>query len=193
MLKKKQSSVVAAAWKKMKASVEAKTDPGGKQEYKIEMVRTDPGSEFKGTMTQALEEAQVIHSVGEVDRHADGAVVENRNGKLQEVGTAIAVTACGDNLPLYDQLMQGDIIEWANELMNHTEITKHQKEEGITAWQEQYNTKDTLDTAYGVKPQVFGELCYMYVKAKNRDAVRWLRPHDHETEGQPHKQTGPGY
>ena len=64
--------------------------------------------------------------------------------------------------------MGTQLVEWANELVNHTSITKDQKEKGITAYQEQFNTKDTLYEAYGINIATWGELCYVYVLKKNR-------------------------
>ena len=49
-LTNKASATIAKAWKAMKNRVEALTDPGGKEQYKIQRVHTDQGTEFDGAM-----------------------------------------------------------------------------------------------------------------------------------------------
>ena len=53
-LPSKESESTATAWRLMKHNVEAATDPGGKQDYRIQRVQIDPGSEFHGKFLSSL-------------------------------------------------------------------------------------------------------------------------------------------
>ena len=165
---RKESAGVMKLLARFKAWIEAKTDPGDKEKYRIQRFTHDPGSEFEGAVRKGLADLKVQNSLGEVDRHTDNSVVENRNGRLQNVATAMAVTAMGDNVEIYAPQAGCQLIMWANELINHTMISDLQKKEMITAHQEQYNTKETLHEAYGIQIHTWGELCYIYVKKKDR-------------------------
>ena len=159
---------VAKAWKKLKAHIEAKTDPGGKKGYKIQVYTHDPGPEFEGAMRDELATDKVINRVGEVDRHSDGSIVENRNKQLQINACAMAITAMGENVDQYWQQAGCELISWCNELYNHTSITKNQKEQGKTAHQEQYDCDDDLEAANEIPIRTWGELTYIYVNKKDR-------------------------
>ena len=150
--------------------IEAKTDPGNKTGYKIECCHKDPGSQFKGAVTEMLAEKKIVNSTGETDRHTDNAKVENRNQRLQNIASAMQVTAMGENVDMYSEAVGCETVKWANHCINHSEITPLQKEEKKTAYQDQFRCNDTLDTAYGIEIQPWGALCYVYVLKKNRES-----------------------
>ena len=160
------------------AYIEAKTDPGNKRKYKIECLAHDPGPEFAGALPEALAAAKIVDRCGEVDRHQDNAVVENRNKRLQNIATAMAITAMGQNVDTYSEEAGCQLIRYANHIINHTCISEEQKLAKQTAYQEQFDCSDTLDTAYGIKIHTWGELCYVYViksKRKNKLAAKAIR------------------
>jgi len=68
--------------------IQAKTDPGDKTGYKIEQVAHDPGPEFKGACQDEMGRRKIVRREGEVDRHCDNALVENRNQRLQNTNEA---------------------------------------------------------------------------------------------------------
>ena len=70
-LPNKSSANMAKAWKTMKSTLEAKTDPGGAAGYKIQVITHGPGTEFEGAMREALQKDKVVNRVSEVDRHSD--------------------------------------------------------------------------------------------------------------------------
>ena len=137
--------------------VQSKTDPGNKTNYKIEQVAHDPGSEFKGACQEELATRKIVRREGEVDRHQDNAVAENRNQKLQNIGTAIAIQAMGDNVEEYSEEAGCQVIRWSNHCINHSCITKEQKVSGKTAYQTQFGCEDTIDNAYGIPIHTWGE------------------------------------
>lgn len=100
-LPRKTSALVAKAFNKMKRYIESKTDPGDKEKYRVQQFSCDPGTEFQGAMAEQLGQQKVLIRIGEVDRHTDQAVVENRNGKLEEMASCMAATAMGENMELY--------------------------------------------------------------------------------------------
>ena len=108
--------------------IEAKTDPGNKEGYKIQCCHKDPGSQFKGAVTEMLAERKIINSTGETDRHTDNAMVENRNQRLQNIASAMQVTAMGENVEVYSGDAGCETVKWASHCINHTEITSKQKE-----------------------------------------------------------------
>jgi hypothetical protein len=148
--------------------IQAKTDPGDKTGYKIQQIAHDPGMEFKGACQDEMARRKIVRREGEVDRHADNALVENRNQRLQNTATAMAITAMGDNVAVYSEEAGCQAIRWANHCINHAPITKEQRASGKTAYQEQYNCEDTIDNAYGIKVHTWGELTYMYIIKSHR-------------------------
>ena len=169
MLNNRSSASTAKAWTTTKAFIESHTDPGGKSGYKITACRHDPGSEFNGAFKSTLAKDNVIDDKGEVDRHSDGGCVEARNKRIQRVATAIAIQCCGENIDLYNHCIAGEAIEWASEIVNHTMITQQQKNQGMTAHQDQFNNSEILTNAYGIEVVPFGTLCYIYVKKQDRE------------------------
>ena len=167
-LSTKESSKVAKCIEKDIAYIEAKTDPGNKKGYRIEALATDPGSEFQGAVTELKANRKMVSRTGETDRHTDQSYVENRNGMLQLAGTAMLITATGDNVDVYTDMLGLQCIKWANECINHTSITAKQKEANITAHNEQYGGDETLQTAHGIPIHTFGELCYIQVLPRDR-------------------------
>ena len=100
-LPNKSSVTVAKAWKKLKSSVEAKTDPGNNTGYKIQLITHDPGTEFEGAMREELAAEKVVNRIGEVDRHTDNSIVEIRNKMIANKASTIAITAMGENMEQY--------------------------------------------------------------------------------------------
>jgi len=168
-LKNKSSIEVTKAFTKMKAWVEAKTDPGDKTGYKIQVFSHDPGTEFQGAMQEELAKHKIMNRIGEVDRHTDNSVVENRNKRVGVISTAIAITAMGENIEKYAPKVGCELAKWATDVVNHTSITKEQKESGKTAWQEQFGTTETLVEAYGIPIHSWGELTYVFLKKRDRN------------------------
>ena len=121
-------------------------------------------------MREQLSNLKIINRVGEIDRHTDNSIVENRNQRAQLVSTAIAATAMGDNIDLYAPMAGCELINWANELINHQPITDVQKLHFQNPYNEQFRCEEFKDiySAYGVPIGTWGELCYVYVKKKDR-------------------------
>jgi hypothetical protein len=138
--KHKDSITNAKSFTAMKARIEALTDPGGKTGYKIQAVKHDPGSEFLGATKQLFAEWNVVNQTGEVDRHTDGALIENRHQILQHMGSAMSLTAFEGDHDCFDELTiqsWDEIGSTASQLLNHSQISDHQKNVGITAAEEQ--------------------------------------------------------
>ncbi len=120
----------------MKARIEAATDPGGIKGYKIQTLRHDPGTEFQGATKQLIQEHNLIDRQGEVDRHTDSAIIENRHKMIQHMGAAMSLTAFEGEHECYEELTiqsWDEIGKTASDLLNHSSITAHQRKLNITA------------------------------------------------------------
>lgn len=136
----KDSITNASSFAKMKRWIEAFTDPGAKEGYKIQTVRHDPGSEFLGATRKLMADWNMVDAQGEVDRHTDGALIENRHQIIQHMGAAMSLTAFEGNHECLEELTiqaWDEIGSTASQLLNHSAITDHQKRAGITAAEEQ--------------------------------------------------------
>ena len=136
----KDSVSTAKAFRDMKCRLEALTDPGGIEGYKIQCIHHDPGSEFCGAMKTEIQASSLVDEKGEVDRHTDGALVENRNKMIQQTATALSIQAFAGAHSDFDVLTieaWDEVAETASELLNHSCITSKQKELGMTAIEEQ--------------------------------------------------------
>ena len=91
--KNKDSISTARAFRDMKCRLEAMTDPGGIDGYKVQCIHHDPGSEFNGAMKTEIHMDSIVDEKGEVDRHTDGALIENRNKMIQRTATALSIQA----------------------------------------------------------------------------------------------------
>ena len=60
----KESSATANAFDKMKHRVQSLTDPGGINDYKIQRVQVDPGSEFRGDFEAACARDNIVLTRG---------------------------------------------------------------------------------------------------------------------------------
>ena len=127
MIKKKTAVRTWAAFTKIKARIESETDPGDKDKYRIQQMRFDPGSEFRGRFIEGMHDNKIIGKRGTTGRHSNQGDAENRNGRTQRVATAMATTAMGDNIKKYGPSLGGELAEWASEAINHTKITAEQK------------------------------------------------------------------
>ena len=58
-------------------------------------------------------------------------------------------TAMGGNVEIYNDEAGLQALQWANECVNHTVITKYQKQNEITSHQQQFGNEETLQTANG--------------------------------------------
>ena len=130
----KDAASSAATWGKCKARIESNADPGARNNYKIERRYTDPGKEFEGASRKACEKDKVRVTLGMVNEHTSGALVENRNKMLQRTGTALSATALSDES--MHGALHGEAARHASELMNHSAITTSQKHAKITAYEE---------------------------------------------------------
>jgi hypothetical protein len=162
----KRAATILHKWNRIKYRLKALTDPGGKLGYEIQRLHTDPGSEFEGAMRDGLGQDSVVCTKGEVNRHTSSAVVEGRNRTLQQTGAALAAVAIGDNDGIKEAL-HGELILWSNTLINHSRITKFQHSNGVSAYQEQSGTNDSIQDVYG-KLYTWGSLCYAYVPKEKR-------------------------
>ena len=87
----------------------------------------------------------------------------------QRTGTAITAHCC-ENEQTGD-LLHGNAGVWACTLLNHTSITKEQKERGITAYEMQAEQSDSTMTSeqfLETVPATFGEALYIFVPIKDR-------------------------
>ena len=168
-MKDKTSITTAKKWRQQKNRIEAQTDPGNKTGWKIECCAMDPGPEFKGAMDDEMAQAKLVVRRGETDRHTDQALVENLNQRVQYGAAAMAQTAMGDNVELYAPMVGALAVEWATELVNFTAVTKEQKEQKVTAHQQQFNCEETLYNAFGIEIAPYLTLCYCFILKKNRD------------------------
>ena len=90
-----------------------------------------------------MAERQIMQTTSEVDRHTDSAIVENRNGTMVNVSTAMCFKAMGENLDVYSPQVGPEVAKWACHCINHTSITPEQKASGKTAYQEQFPRFET--------------------------------------------------
>ena len=164
---RKDSATTAKTWAKQKAWLESKTDPGGKLGYKVTEVQHDPGSEFMGAFQEEVLAAQLVRTVGEVDRHTDNAIVERLNQSLQRSGTAMILTAAGLHANEVGDQMSSTVLEWANILRSFNPITARQHALGTHPWFDQFGEMDIMK-AMGVPIHTFGELAFLYIKQKDR-------------------------
>ena len=74
-LRDKSSRSVAAAFRKMKRVLEAKTAPGRPNEWKLEAARHDPGSEFKGAFLDEIAKDNIERSIGTRRQHWSRGVI----------------------------------------------------------------------------------------------------------------------
>ena len=136
----KDSVSTARAFKDMKCRLEALTDPGGIEGYRVQCIHHDPGSEFSGAMKTEIQADSLVDEKGEVDRHTDGALIENRNKMIQRTATALSIQAFAGVHRDFDALTIAawdEVAETASELLNHSCITSKQKELKMTAIEEQ--------------------------------------------------------
>ena len=77
-----------------------------------------------------------VSTKGEVNRHSSSALVEGRNRILQETAAALAVVAIGDDDDI-KLALHGELVNWANVLINFSPVTTFQRQRDITAFQEQ--------------------------------------------------------
>ena len=165
----KDSSNTSKTVADMISFIESRTDPGNKTGYKIQRVHTDPGSEYRAAFKEEMERRKILFTIGEVDRHTDNAVIENRNQRVVNVSTAMFLKAVGENFELYSPMVGCEVAKWANHCINHTFITPMQKEQRQTAYQEQFNDRDaTLFSTSGIQVEEWGTLCYLYIIKKKR-------------------------
>ena len=165
----KDSSNTSKTVADMISFIESRTDPGNKTGYKIQRVHTDPGSEYRAAFREEMERRKILFTIGEVDRHTDNAVIENRNQRVVNVSTAMFLKAVGENFELYSPMVGCEVAKWANHCINHTFITPMQKEQRQTAYQEQFNDRDaTLFSTSGIQVEEWGTLCYLYIIKKKR-------------------------
>jgi len=169
MLRHKTAAATAKAFSSAKAEIEALTDPGGKAAYKIQRVGRDPGSEYLGEFLDVAAEHNIPRETGAVNIHKNQSIQENRHKMNQRTGTAITAHCC-ENEQTGD-LLHGNAGVWACTLLNHTSITKEQKERGITAYEMQAEQSDSTMTSeqfLETVPATFGEALYIFVPIKDR-------------------------
>jgi hypothetical protein len=136
----KDSVSTTRGYRQMKQRIEAFTDPGGKSGYKVQSVKRDPGTEFLGEMKSAMAEDNIIDVAGEVNRHTENAIVENRHRILQNMSATMSITAFEGEHEQSEELTTAawdEVQATASQLMNHTCITETQKRAGVTAAEEQ--------------------------------------------------------
>ena len=126
MLKNKTVAATARAYSDVKADIEALVDPGGLKGYKIQRVGRDPGSEFLGEFLDAAAEDSIPRETGEVDIHHCQAIQENRHKMTHRAATAMTATSM--RTQELGNLVHGNAAVWATELVNHSAITKEQKD-----------------------------------------------------------------
>jgi len=166
----KDSVSTARAFRDMKSRLEATTDPGGIDGYRVQCIHHDPGSEFSGAMKTEIQANCLVDEKGEVDRHTDGALIENRNKMIQRTATALSIQAFHGAHRDFDKLTieaWDEIAETASELLNHSSITSKQKELGMTAIEEQtkgrVNSRKVLESLC-----VVGEGVLVFVPKEER-------------------------
>ena len=165
LMKRKATSVSVKHFAKIKNRIEAATSPGKPEEYQLQRVHRDQGSEFEGAMKQYIDDHNMINSWTERDRHTGNALVEQRNKALAMTGAAINHGAV-DTDNGYIRLLQGESIRWANQIINNTPITKHQIETQTTAFTEQTAHPSPLSME-----EVFtwGSLAYGFIPKDHRE------------------------
>ena len=163
-LRDKSSRTTANAFRKMKRMLEAKTAPGRAEGWRLEEVRHDPGSEFKGAFLDELAKDNIINEVGEVDRHTSSALIEGRHLMLQTRSAALAVTAFGTNAH-YAESLHGELVRWSNTLTNHKPITEQQIKDDITPAMAQWGPTARLDVD---EIFIWGSLAYAWIPLKDR-------------------------
>ena len=159
----KSSATIARVFHKMKAFLETISDPGNHNEYRIERLITDPGTEFQKDMQKYLDDHKIEHLTGQVDRHSANCLSENMNKHIQRYATVMGIQAFGDDE--MSQLVWGELIRHATFLRQLNPITAAQKEAGTTARQEQTGKYEDFDYS---RLNTFGEKAYVYVKKKDR-------------------------
>ena len=140
------SSVTAVHFDKLKNRIEAVSAPGKPEDYCIEAVHRDQGSEFEGAMKQYMADSNLINIRTEKDRHSANALVETRNKSLAITASAMLYTAVG-TVEDYITQLSGESLRWACQLINNSPITHHQRENGLTAYQEQTGRPSPLETS----------------------------------------------
>jgi hypothetical protein len=163
-LSTKSSSVVYKAWTKITHKIQALTDPGGRDNYRIELYRHDPGTEFKGAFEEKVGRDNIINVITEAKRHSANMLVEGFNGLQQRRAAAIGATACGDNIEVLTAL-RGELLNHATFLRRMDSITDRQKTEGISAYQDQTGRKVNLGD---YELYTVGSLAYGYVNVEYR-------------------------
>ena len=126
----KESSATANAFDKMKHRVQSLTDPGGVNNYKIQRVQVDPGSEFRGDFEAACARDNIVLTRGGVGQKSAGAYVEGFIGTIHPLASAMAKNAliCED-LAI---MLRGELREHAAEVKLHTK-----KSSGFSTFEEQ--------------------------------------------------------
>lgn len=130
----------------------------------------------------------VLKSLGAVDRHTACAVVSARQLMLQQMGASMAYVCVGENEEL-KTLIQGELLRWGNTLLNHSPINTYQRKRGITAYQHQTGTLDTIQDLCG-EIYTAGSLALFYNPKSKRKTkisqraikVLWMG-YDDETPG----------
>ena len=168
MIRLKTASSTAKAFLEAKAHFEALVDPGCINNYKIQRVGRDPGTEFLGEFLDAAAEHNIPRETGAVDIHHCQGIQENRHKMMHRAAIAMCAHCCKHQKDA--NLMFGNAASWGTELVNHSSITKEQKRLGITAFEQTIANSGRSVTSASILANVpvFGEALYCFVPLKKR-------------------------
>jgi hypothetical protein len=171
-LASKTSASMALAWRRIKNKMESITDPGGKLNFRVQRVHSDPGTEFLGGFEEELAADNIVITKGEVNRHTDNCIVEGRNKRVQILAAAMSITACMNEEIAIS--LRGESMTWASEMLNHIPTTPAQKEAGITPYEEQ-SGEIGASKEFTKQYPVFGEMVFLWVRQGKRSSKVWKR------------------
>ena len=143
--------------------VEALSDPGGVDGYKVCRIHSDQGSEFK-LLGDACGDRGITITTGEADRHTDGTVIEGTNKVIEYTCTALALTAVEDNKVAIQ--LHGELANHAVDIIRLRSRTKWQHDMNMSCWTEQTLTDAPMHLKNTYR---FGSLAYGYLKKSDRD------------------------
>ena len=158
----KSGADASKAIRSMVAEIERISFSSATEQYKIERIHKDQGSEFKAEHLDDCAKGNILSTTGEESRHTDCAVVEGFNKTVEHTATALALTALSNPDHAID--LHGELSRQATKLIRLRSRTAFQKETGISAWREQ-----TLSDPDSTEVQLrWGSLTYGFIKKEDR-------------------------
>ena len=147
--------------------MESLTDPGNKDQYKIQRVQVDPGTEFRGNFERYCAAENIVLTRGGVKDKKAQCYVEGAQGTLQPQASAQAIN-CFMNED-FAILARGNLFSHAADVKLHTKRRGEEK----SIYEQQIVCEPGFSENWLKRTPTFGWLIFGYLKKDKRNSKVW--------------------